>query len=35
MSIRETEALMLTSRVVYYSGLFFMAVYAFQLTGEL
>jgi hypothetical protein len=35
MSIKEKEQVQTALRIAYYSGLFFMAVYAFQLTGEL
>ena len=35
MSLKEKARILMASRVVYYSGLFFMAVYACHLTGEL
>ena len=35
MSIKEKARVLLAGRVAYYSGLFFMAVYAFQLAGEM
>ncbi len=35
MSLKEKAKILMMGRVTYYSAVFFMAVYAFQLTGEL
>ena len=35
MSLKEKARVLMASRVVFYSAVFFMAVYAFQLTGEM
>ena len=35
MSIKEKARVLLAGRVAFYSGLFFMAVYAFKLAGEM
>ena len=35
MSLKEKARVLLAGRVAFYSGLFFMAVYAFKLAGEM
>ena len=35
MSLKEKARVLFAGRVVFYSGLFFMAVYAFKLAGEM
>ena len=35
MSLKEKARVLIAGRVAYYSGLFFMAVYAFKLAGEM